>query len=508
MNTSEFLDFDDILSHEKEELILGEFTLSRVLSVKITDKKEKVYDLVVEGNRNYVVSTLGLVHNGGKRAGAGTIALPIWHNDILDFLDMQTEHGDLRAKAYDVFPQLTVPDLFMRRDQEQGRWITFCPFEVKNKLGIDMRGLYGKEFEEAYLKIEAAVDANRLKVFRIFKSAREITKIFMKTQFETGLPYIAFVDEINRVNPNKSEGYIPSVNLCTESFSNVVADELGHVCNLASVNAGSIETFEELARISGISCRVLDYGISLTNAPDPITKAHNNKYRTIGIGVMGLHDYLARERYTYKNLDLISKISECIEYNAAVESTILAKKYGSFEAFGNSEWKNGGMTSLFKSRSSGEYDWDALQKLIDENGMRNSQLTSPAPTTSTSISSDASASFLPVYDAFFSEDNNNGTMKVSARFLTQNPIGYGKNFAKFEAKEIIDICSAYQKFVDTGCSMELILDQNKETFKAKDLYDAIHYAWEQKLKSIYYIRSIKKNEKLEKQESDCIACAG
>ena len=126
----------------------------------------------------------------------------------------------------------------------------------------------------------------------------------------------------------------------------------------------------------------------------------------------------------------------------------------------------------------------------------------------TSIYQDASASFLPIYDAFFAEDNNNGTMKVSARFLTQNPIGYGKNFAKFNAKEIIDVCQAVQKFTDTGCSMELIFDQNNPEFKAKDLYDAIHHAWNQKLKSIYYIRSIKKNEKLEKQEADCVACAG
>ena len=382
MNTGEYLDFNDSLSHENEVLVLGEFDLVRVVSNTVTDHVETVYDLVVEGNRNYVIEGLGLVHNGGKRSGAGTVALPIWHNDILDFLDMQTEHGDLRAKAYDVFPQLTVPDIFMERDKAQARWITFCPFEVRTKLGIDVRGLYGPEFEEAYLKIEAAVDAGRLKVFRIFPSAREITKIFMRTQFETGLPYIAFIDEINRTNPNKSAGYITCVNLCTESFSNVVADEYGHVCNLASINLGSISDFTELAKIAKVACRVLYYGISLTAAPDPITKAHNNKYRTIGIGIMGLHDYLARERYTYKNLDLISKIAECIEYNAAIESTVLAKKFGSFDAFSNSEWKNGGMVSLFKGRSKGEYDWDELQKMIDANGMRNSQLTSPAPTTS------------------------------------------------------------------------------------------------------------------------------
>ncbi|MDV7397746.1 hypothetical protein RZS08_40475, partial [Arthrospira platensis SPKY1] len=119
---------------------------------------------------------------------------------------------------------------------------------------------------------------------------------------------------------------------------------------------------------------------------------------------------------------------------------------------------------------------------IDLYGIYNSQLTSPAPTTTTSISQDASASVLPIYSAFFSEDNKTGSMKVSAKFLKDNPIGYAKTQAKFSAIEIIDAVAEMQKFTDTGISMELIFDQNKEGFKAKDLYDAIHHAHAKGLK--------------------------
>jgi len=188
--------------------------------------------------------TLVAVNQGGKRSGAGTIALPIWHNDIQDFLDIQTEHGDLRLKAYDIFPQVTIPDIFMERDRNKGPWTTFCPFEVKKKLGIDVRGMYGDDFTAAYLKIEEAAAAGKLAVTRKIDNARDLMKIIMRTQFDTGLPYIAFTDTINEFNPNKNDNNghvgIPCVNLCTESFSNVKPDELGHVCNLASIVLGNI----------------------------------------------------------------------------------------------------------------------------------------------------------------------------------------------------------------------------------------------------------------------------
>lgn len=452
--------------------------------------------------------TLVAVNQGGRRAGAGTVALPIWHNDILDFLDMQSEHGDQRLKAYDVFPQVTVPDIFMERDKENKPWVTFCPFEVKQKLNIDVRGMYGDEFREAYLKIEIEVNAGKLIVSRVIPSAKVLMKQIMRSQFETGLPYIAFIDTINSVNPNKGdkEAYgITSVNLCVESFSNVKPDTYSHVCNLGSINLGNIKDMQHLAEVSQLACRILNRGVQLTKNPDATTEAHNKRYRTIGLGVMGLHDYLAREFTGYNNKELIADIFECIEYNAALESISLTKELGVFEAFNVSEWKNGNMTARFKSLSNGKYNWDNVQTLINEFGIHNSQLTSPAPTTSTSIYQDASASVLPIYSAFFSEDNKNGSLKVGARFLAENPLGYGKTQAKFSATEIIDVVAEMQKFVDTGISMELIFDQNKENFSAKDLYNAIHYAHEKGIKTIYYIRSVKQKES---SEEACVACAG
>lgn len=450
--------------------------------------------------------TLVAVNQGGRRAGAGTVALPIWHNDILDFLDMQTEHGDQRMKAYDVFPQVVVPDIFMEREDEKAPWFTFCPYEVKNVLGIDLRGVYGEKFTQAYLKIEEACKAGKLKVFREIPNARDLLKQIMRVQFETGLPYTTFIDTINEVNPNKydPEAYgVVCTNLCIESFSNVKPDVYSHVCNLGSINLGNIRDFDHLAHVSRLACRILNRGVQLTKNPDSTTEAHNKRYRTIGIGVMGLHDYLAREWSSFNELGLIGELFECIQYNAALESVKLASELGVFEAYEHSLWKSGEMTDRYSQLGSGKWDWKALQSLIDVHGIHNSQLTSPAPTTSTSIYQDASATLLPIYSAFFSEDNKNGAIKVSARYLADNPVGYGKTQAKFDATEIIDIVSEAQKWVDTGISMELMFDQNKPNFSATDLYHAIRYAWKKKIKAIYYIRSVK-----EKVDDACVACSG
>lgn len=452
------------------------------------------------------------VNQGGKRAGAITVALPVWHNDIQDFLDMQTEHGDLRLKSYDVFPQVTLPDLFYKRDIEQKPWITFCPFEVKQKLGVDIRGKYGAVFEEAYAKIEEGFYQGKLKVAKEIPNARDLMKLIMRSQFDTGLPYLSNIDLMNEMNPNKGdkESYgILCANLCVESYSNVMPDKYAHVCNLSSLNLGNCDSIEDIGYVARSATRLMNYGIELTNNPDPITTAHNKRYRTIGVGMMGMHDHLAKQWMTFRDTDEIKDVAECVEFNAAWESTVLAEEWGfTFDAFPESEWANGNMVKRFKADSNGRHDWDALQARIDKFGILNSQLTSPAPTTSTSIYQDASATVLPVYSAFFSEDNKNGSLLVGAKFLKDNPLGYGKTFGKHTPKEIIDAVAAAQKFVDTGISMELILDQNREDFKAKDLYDAIHYARDKGIKTVYYIRTIKKNASLAAKESACVACEG
>ncbi|HAC63832.1 MAG TPA: ribonucleoside-diphosphate reductase subunit alpha, partial [Cyanothece sp. UBA12306] len=97
------------------------------------------------------------VNQGGRRAGAVTVGVDIWHLDVPEFLEMQTENGDQRRKAYDVFPQLILTDEFMRRVINKEEWTLVDPYEVRTKLGIELAELWGEEFESAYQLIEASL---------------------------------------------------------------------------------------------------------------------------------------------------------------------------------------------------------------------------------------------------------------------------------------------------------------------------------------------------------------
>jgi len=452
------------------------------------------------------------VDQGGRRAGAFTVHVPIWHRDIEDFLEIQTEQGDFRKKAFDIFPQVGIHDLFMKEvlKEDGGVWHTFCPHEVRKKLGININGVFNKEFNNNYRKCVTSFQKNVLKNVGVY-SAKDLLKAIMRVQFESGLPYLAFLDRINEHNPNSHDGYIPCVNLCTESFSNVSSDEFAHTCNLTSIVVGRIENDEDMIDMSRLATHILDNGIYLTSAPIKESKNHNDRYRTIGVGIQGLHDYVAKNNIQWEDVKEITKVAELIEYGAVCESIRLAKKRGKYPVFEGSKWDTGEMIDGFIKNSVTDLKWDDLQKSINKYGIRNSQLTSPAPNTSTSIFMDASAGVMPVYSAFYNEDNRTGKFSVFGMHLKTNPLSYERTQPRINQSQLAKMIGALQKFVDTGISAEYVFDLNKEGFDAKYLFDLIINAWKEKTKAIYYIRSIKKGETIDAVvggESVCVSCAG
>lgn len=449
------------------------------------------------------------VDQGGKRAGAITINLPSWHNDIAAFLELQNETGDLRKRAFDIFPQMSCSDEFMRRCDAEAVWHTFDPHEVNQVMGFRLTDVYCEEFTDRYLKCEQAYYDGKLEIVTEYPNARDLLKKAMHMHFENGLPYLPFIDTINERNPNKHDGSIACVNLCVESYSNMQADKYGHTCNLASVVVGRMTSPEDIVKYSRLTTRILDNGISLTKAPIAISKAHNDRYRTIGVGIQGLHDYLALNFTTYNNTRAITELAELIEYGCVLESIELARTRGRYEAFEGSEWDNGNQIAHFKKHSVANVNWDMVQELLNKYGIRNSQLTSPAPNTSTSIFMDAAAGVQPVYAPFFMEDNTTGVFPVVAMHLRDNPICYSRTYPKLDQIILVEAVASLQYFVDTGISAEYILDRNIPTNNAKKLYDIIMHAWKMKTKAVYYIRSIKPGETWNgKAEEACAGCAG
>ena len=456
------------------------------------------------------------VNQGGRRAGAVTIGVDIWHLDVPEFLEMQTENGDQRRKAYDVFPQLVITDEFMRRVINKAEWTLVDPYEVRNKLGIELAELWGEEFEEAYRLVEANLDKEIFLYKKI--NARDLFKTIMRSQVETGMPYIAFKDTINRANPNKHDGYIPGVNLCTESFSNVTPDKTAHCCNLVSLNLANIDR-EEIESNCQIAVRILDNTIDITNPPFDNAKNHNDKYRTIGVGAMGLADWLANRKLSYNNLSEISNLFEEIGYWCTYSSMELAKERGAYQAFLGSEWSQGKLIGAkpvewFLNNAVQPQRWQQLAEDIQRFGIRNSHITAIAPNTSSSLVQGCTASVLPVYSRFFYDKWAKGTVPIAPPFIEEAFWFYPEN-KNLEQQQVVKAIATMQEWIDTGISMELLFNLNEGVYfpeepnrclTAKDIFDTLVMAWELGCKAIYYIRTVQKDNFRESDDS-CSSCA-
>ena len=510
------------------------------------------------------------VNQGGRRAGAVTIGLDIWHLDVPEFLEMQAENGDRRRKAYDVFPQLVISDEFMRRVEAKETWTLIDPYEVKKQLGIDLATKWGKDFETAYAQIEAelasdpalsegvslrtrtlercdskagdspeangAKECARGKKINLYKQvdARELFKHIMRSQVETGMPYLAFKDTINRANPNKHEGYIPGVNLCCESFSNVKPGVEAHCCNLVSLNLANIEP-AEIATMSSLAVRILDNTIDITKPPFDDSKTHNDKYRTIGVGCMGLADWLAKRHLSYQSLEQISQLFEEVAYWCTSASMELAKERGAYAAFPGSEWSKGkllGSKSLeeileqrtpFASESKilgglqsslESKRWIQLSQDVQTYGIRNSHITAIAPNTSSSLVQGCTASILPVYSKFFYDKWAKGTVPIAPPFI-QDCFWFYRENKSLDQKIVIKAVAVMQQWIDTGISMELLFNLNQGVYfpeeptravKAKDIFETLMMAWREGCKAVYYVRTVQKDDFKESSEG-CAACA-
>lgn len=456
-----------------------------------------------------------------KRQSAFTIAVEIWHIDILKFLDIQSEVGDQRfGRCYDIFPQLVVVDEFMKRLLNKQDWYLFSPGEVKNVTGIELDKLYGEEFSIVYNNLindvlEKKIDLKYRKI-----NSLDLMITVIQRLLETGLPYIFFKCTVNNVNPNKHKGMICCGNLCQESYSNVeniniiqnenmdLVEERGaaHTCNLCSLNLSNLLTLEEIKYATKYATRMLDNAIDITQTPIKASLTHNKKYRTIGIGVMGLHDYLTYYDLAYEESgEIVEEIFKNIAYSALESSIELSKERGSFEAFEGSELQNGIYCGL-KMDQLGK-DWLELSENIKKYGIRNSQLLAVAPTSSTSLMMNATASILPVFKSFMIDSNNKGYNVVLPRF------SYFKDYIAYKNMDInnvIKVVSKMQKFIDQGISYELLFDINHKSLTAGKILETIINAWMSKIKALYYTRTIQKKNmyvKDNKKEINCESCA-
>ncbi|MFD2671273.1 ribonucleoside-diphosphate reductase subunit alpha [Marinicrinis sediminis] len=447
----------------------------------------------------------------GVRSGAVAVYLDVWHKDIFDFLNLKTNNGDDRMKAHDIFPGVCIPDLFMKKVEAREDWHLFDPHEIREIKGYSIEDSWGAQWEQRYEECVQDPTISRETV-----PAIDIMKRILTSSFETGTPFLFFRDTVNRLNPNKHEGMIYCSNLCTEICQNMSPSELVStqhengmittsikggdfvVCNLSSLNLGKMKTKADIERVVTIQMRMMDNVIDLNQYPVPQAEMTNQKYRAVGLGTSGYHQWLAQHRISWESeqhLNEVDELYEWINYCAVKASVQLAREKGAYSVCEGSDWKTG---AYFSDRGYTDLKWKELSSEAAQYGVRNAWMFAIAPTASTSLIAGSTAGIDPIFQKFFIEEKKKAVIPQTAPNLSAETMWYYKEAHHIDQQWSIAAAGRRQRHIDQAQSFNLYITPELSAKQFLELYLA---AWKQGLKTVYYCR----NKSLEVE--DCESCS-
>ncbi|WCO01961.1 ribonucleoside-diphosphate reductase subunit alpha [Psychroserpens ponticola] len=454
---------------------------------------------------------------GGKRKGSFAMYIEPWHADIMSFLDLKKNHGAEELRARDLFYAMWMPDLFMKRVQEDAEWTLMCPNECPGLCDV-----HSEEFEALYTKYES--EGKGRKAIK----ARELWEKILESQIETGTPYMLYKDAANRKSNQKNLGTIRSSNLCTEIMEYTSPDEVA-VCNLASialpmfVKNGEFD-HKELFRITKRVTKNLNRVIDRNYYPVKEAENSNFRHRPVGLGVQGLADTFIKLRMPFTSDEaktLNQEIFETLYYAAVTASMEEAKVDGPYESYEGSPISKGqfqhNLWNIQEDTLSGRWDWDKLRKEVAKHGVRNSLLVAPMPTASTSQILGNNECFEPYTSNIYTRRVLSGEFIVVNKHLLEDLVELGlwnedlkneimrangsiqdvdcipedikelyKTVWELSMKDIIDMSRQRGYFIDQSQSLNLFL----EGATMAKLTSMHFYAWKSGLKTgMYYLRT-------------------
>ena len=459
---------------------------------------------------------------GGKRKGSFAIYMEPWHADVFDFLDLRKNTGAEEKRARDLFYAMWIPDLFMKRVEENGDWTLMCPNECPHLFDT-----YGDEFEKLYTGYEK-VGKGRKTI-----KARELWEKILEAQIETGNPYMLYKDAANRKSNQKNLGTIRSSNLCTEIMEYTAKDEVA-VCNLASIaipmfveeNKEGEKFFnhKKLFKVTKKITRNLDTVIDRNYYPVKEAENSNFRHRPIGLGIQGLADAFIMLRMPFTSDEakkLNEEIFETIYFAAVTSSMEIAKAKEPYSTYEGSPMSKGefqfNMWGVSEDDLSGRWDWKALRKKVLKNGVRNSLLVAPMPTASTSQILGNNEAFEPYTSNIYTRRVLSGEYIIVNKHLLEDLVELGlwnnemkesimrangsiqhidvipqelkdlyKTVWEMSMKDIIDMSRQRGYFIDQSQSLNLFM-QDANYSKLTSMH---FYAWKSGLKTgMYYLRT-------------------
>ncbi|GDX53441.1 ribonucleoside-diphosphate reductase [Bacteroidota bacterium] len=451
---------------------------------------------------------------GGKRKGSFAIYLEPWHDDIFDFLELKKNHGKEEMRARDLFFAMWVPDLFMKRVEENGDWSLFCPNESPG-----LADCWGPEFEALYEKYE-----NEGKARRTIK-AQDLWFKIVESQVETGTPYLLYKDACNSKSNQQNLGTIRSSNLCTEIVEFTSKDEVA-VCNLASVALPRFvkDGAFDFNRLFEVTYQItLNLNKIIDNNYYPVEEARNSnmRHRPIGIGVQGLADAFILMRHAFESDEakqLNKDIFETIYYASMTASKDLAKQYGHYESYPGSPVSKGIFQfDMWGVTPTNRWEWSVLKEEVKKYGVRNSLLLAPMPTASTSQILGNNECFEPYTSNLYSRRVLSGEFTIVNKHLLKDLVRLGlwsdamknkiiaaegsiqniaeipqdvkdlyKTVWEIKQRSIIDMAADRGAYICQSQSLNLFI-QDANISKLTSMH---FYSWKKGLKTgMYYLRT-------------------
>ena len=460
-------------------------------------------------------SSVSAVNQGGKRKGACCVYLESWHADIEDFLELRDNTGDEARRTHNLNTANWIPDLFMKRVTEDGVWSLFDPKVVPH-----FPDLYGDEFEKAFVEAEeAGLFVRQIK-------ARDLYGKMMRTMAQTGNGWMTFKDASNKKSNQTAlpENVVHLSNLCTEIIE-VTSENETAVCNLGSINISRYVTdsavdYEKLHTNVRLAVRQLDRVIDLNYYAIPSTADSNNRWRNIGLGVMGLQDVFFQLRLPFDSDEarkISAKIQEEIYFAALSASCELAMSKGAHPAFKETRAARGEFQFDFWGVVPEDAErWNALREKVKAHGLRNSLMIAIAPTATIASIAGCYECIEPQVSNLFKRETLSGDFVQINKYLVKelqasnlwtdeirNKIklseGSVQAIEDFPAelreiyrtaweipmRSLIDMAAGRGAFIDQSQSLNLFME-SPNIGKLSSMY---MYAWQKGLKTTYYLRS-------------------
>jgi ribonucleoside-diphosphate reductase alpha chain len=465
-------------------------------------------------------SSVAAVNQGGKRKGACCVYLEPWHADIESFLELRENTGDLSRRTYNLNLANWIPDLFMRRVDEDGMWSLFDPKDVP-----ELPDLFGDDFVVAYETAEAK------KIYARQMKARELYSRMMRSLAETGNGWMTFKDACNVKNnqTGKPGNVVHLSNLCTEITEVTSKDETA-VCNLGSVNLAKhvvqdangalMFDFAKLTNTVRIAVPMLDRVIDINYYPVPQAATANARWRPIGLGIMGLQDVFFQLRLPFDSAEaqaLSTKIQEEIYYSAMVVSCELAERDGAHKSFAETRMAVGQFQfDLWNVTPMDTKRWDVLRQRVLRSGVRNSLLIAIAPTATIASIVGCYECIEPQISNLFKRETLSGEfLQVNRYLITElKQMGLWNEETRMKLKlaegsiqgmtelpedlrlvyrtvwevpmrSLIDMAKARNAYIDQSQSLNLFAE-SPNIGRLSSMY---MHAWKSGLKTTYYLRS-------------------